>query len=353
MNKMIAAIVRNNPRRISIENVDIPTCGKGEVLVNVKVNGLCGSDVHGFADENSKGRVDGLIMGHECTGVVAATGEGVENFRKGDRVVVNPQFSCGECYACKHSWFNVCEHSKIIGSALRGFVQGAMAEYVVVGESHLHRLPDALSFDEGAMVEPVANAIHAVNRAGVSIGDNVVVMGAGTIGLCMLQAAKMSGASQVIVIDISDVHLKLAKELGADVVINSAHCDPVQEVYKLCGGIGSDVTLEAVGLGITYSQAARMTRKRGMLVFFGASSPSANIDLYPILHRELNMVGCTGFDVECGFAIRMMEEGKMNVKPLISHHFPIEKSAEAIETFLNPEAHVIKAMIVNNHPSQI
>ncbi len=347
MSTMNAVILRNNPRRLSLEKIDVPTLEPLEVLVKVKSNGLCGSDVHGFMDEGSKGRVDGLIMGHEATGVIALLGEGVQDWSIGDRVVVNPQFRCNNCYACAHGWYNVCEKSKIIGSALRGFVQGAMADFVKVPASHLYKLPDGLSYEEGSMIEPVANAIHVVNRTGISIGDNVVVMGAGTIGLCMVKMAKLAGAGKVIAVDIEDHHLELAKTFGADEVVNSKNCDPVETVKELCNGIGADVTLEAAGLGITYSQAALMTRKRGKFAFFGAAKPSVELQLYPFLHRELDMVGCTGFDVECDIAIEMMSNGSIDVKPLISHTFDMADSAKAIETFLDPKQQVIKAVLVN------
>ncbi len=349
MGSMNAIVLRNNPRRLCAEQMDIPRLEPDEVLIKVKSNGLCGSDVHGFLDENSKGRVDGLIMGHEAAGIISLTGENIHDWSIGERVVVNPQFRCNNCYACAHGWYNVCEKAKIIGSALRGFVQGAMADFVKVPASHLYSLPDSLSFDEGAMVEPVANAIHVVNRAGVSLGDNVAVMGAGTIGLCMVKMAKLAGAGRVIAIDIEDHHLELAKTFGADEVINSKECDPVEKVRELCGGIGTDVTLEAVGIGRTYAQAALMTRKRGTLAFFGAAKPTAEIELYPLLHRELNMVGCTGFDKECEIAIQMMANGSIDVKPLISHSFDMADSEKAIEAFLDPKQKVIKAVLVNKN----
>lgn len=345
--KMKAAVIRNYPRRIEIEEMDIPTCGPGEVLVKVRACGLCGSDVHGFLDEESKGRVDGLIMGHEPCGEVAACGDPGGRWKSGDRVVIDPQFSCGKCYACKHSWFNICEEGGIIGSALRGFKQGAMAEYVVVPEKNLHKLPDSLTFEEGALIEPVANSIHAVNRAGIKVGDRVAVMGAGTIGLCMIQAAKLAGAGTIAAIDVSEMHLELAKKLGADILVNSTKCDPVEEVKKQFDGIGADVTIEAVGLGETYRQACLMTRKRGTFVFFGAAKETALIHLYPILHRELNLVGCTGFDVETDIGLKLIERGKYQVKPLISHRFPITETAAAIQTAITDKDKVLKVLLVN------
>lgn len=345
---MKAAVIRNDPRRISIEDVECPVPGKGEVLVQVKACGLCGSDIHGFMDVESKGRVAGLIMGHEPSGIVAQCGEGAERFAPGTRVVIDPQFVCGECYACKHAWYNICENGGIIGSSLRSFHQGAMAEYVVVGERHLHRLPDGMSFEEGALMEPVSNSIHAVNRAGIKIGDKVAVIGAGTIGLCMIQAARVAGAQTIIAIDVSDYHLELAKQLGADYIINSKNCDPIEEVRRIYGGIGADVTIEAVGIGETYRQASLMTRKRGTLVFFGAARETATIHLYPILHRELNIVGCTGFDVELDMGLELVEQGKINVKPLITHAFSVLDTGKAIETAVKDPNSVLKAVIVND-----
>lgn len=346
-NKMKAAVIRDNPRRIAIEEMEIPVCKPDEVLVHVKACGLCDSDIHGFMDEASKGRVAGLVMGHEPSGIVAECGENVEGYRPGDRVVINPQFFCGECYACKHSWFNICENGGIIGSSLRGFKQGAMAEYVTVPKENLHVLPEGLSFAEGAMIEPVANAIHAVNRAGVKIGDCVAVVGAGTIGLCMIQAAKLAGAGCVAAIDISDFHLDMARRLGADIVINSAKMDSIEEVKKNFHGIGADVTLEAVGIGETYRQASLMTRKRGTLVLFGAAKETALIHLYPFLHRELNLVGCTGFDAEVDIGLQMLLEGKMQVQPLITREYPIEETAEAIHAAVSESNDILKIVLVS------
>lgn len=345
---MKAAVIRNNPRRISVEDVECPIPGDGEVLVQVKACGLCGSDIHGFLDVESKGRVAGLIMGHEPSGVVVHCGEHAGKFAPGDRVVIDPQFSCGECYACKHAWYNICENGGIIGSSLRSFHQGAMAEYVVVKERHLHALPAQMSFEEGALMEPVSNAIHAVNRAGIKIGDKVAVMGAGTIGLCMIQAARVAGAQEIAAIDVSDFHLEIAKQLGADYVINSSGCDPIEAVRDLFGGIGADVTIEAVGIGETYRQASLMTRKRGTLVFFGAAKETATIHLYPILHRELNVVGCTGFDVELDMALAMVKSGKIDVKPLITHTFSILDTEKAIRTAVEKPDEVLKAVLVND-----
>lgn len=345
---MKAAVIRNHPRRISIEEVERPVPGPGEVLVHVKACGLCGSDVHGFLDETSAGRVEGLIMGHEPAGVVAECGEAVRCFQPGDRVVIDPQFSCGECYACKHAWYNICENGGIIGSSLRGFHQGAMAEYVVVKERHLHALPDEMSFEEGALMEPVSNAIHAVNRAGIKVGDKVAVMGAGTIGLCMIQAARVAGAEKIVAIDVSDYHLQMAKELGADYVVNSTQCDPIEAVKALFNGIGADVTIEAVGLGETYRQASLMTRKRGTFVFFGAAKDTAQMHLYPFLHRELNIVGCTGFDVELDIGLSMVKTGKIRVKPLITHRFSILETAASIKNATENAGAVLKTVLIND-----
>lgn len=347
-NKMKAAVIRDNPRRIAIEEMEIPFCGPDQVLVEIRACGLCGSDVHGFLDKQSKGRTGGLVMGHEASGVVAACGENVRAWQPGDRVVVNPQFSCGKCYACRHSWFNICENGGIIGSSLRGFKQGAMAEFAAVPKENLHRLPQSLSFEEGAMMEPIANAIHAVNRAGVKIGDCVAVMGAGTIGLCMIQAAKLAGAGSVAAIDVSGFHLDMARELGADIVINSAGQEPVEEIKRVFHGIGADVTLEAVGIGETYRQAALMTRKRGTLALFGAAKETALMHLYPFLHRELNLVGCTGFDVEVDIGLQMLMQEKLKVQPLITHRFAMEETGAAIQKAVKDKDKVLKIVLVNS-----
>jgi L-iditol 2-dehydrogenase len=284
-------------------------------------------------------------MGHEAAGEVAKIGADVTRVRVGDRVAIDPQIVCGQCFQCDHGWYTVCDNKKVVGSALRGFINGAMAEYVPVNERQLYRLPDNLSMAEGAMMEPVSNAVHVFNRVKLDLCDTVVVIGAGALGLSMLQAAKLAGAGKTISIDLSPYRLKIAEELGADVIINAGESDPTPEVQKLTEGRGADVVAEAAGVETTYRQAIAMVRKRGSIMFFGALVRVIKVDLYPILHKELTLIGCTGANWECGPSVDLMASGKINVNPIITHELPLERAQEAFELFDNPESDTIKVIL--------
>ena len=331
---MNASVIEGSPKKLVYKKVPVPSYGPDQVLVNVKYAGICGSDVHGFLDPDSKGRVPGLIMGHECSGVIAGVGEQVKGFQVGDRVAVDPQFRCGHCYYCSHGWYNICAENKIIGSALRGFVSDKQGV----------KLPENLSLKEASMVEPLGNAVHMTHRADIQVGDTVVVIGAGTLGLCMMQAAKVAGAGKIIISDLADFRLATAKNLGADITVGSGR--NLQEVVlEETNGVGADVVVEAVGVEATYRQAIALVRKRGTIVFFGAVTDHIDIPLMPILHKEINIVGSTGFDCETQMTIDMMASKRIDVSPIITHVYPLSRAQEAVDMMTSPGNTAIKVVL--------
>ena len=345
---MKAALIREieGVKKIRIEEAPLPELpGERHVKVNIGAVGICGSDLHGFYDLSSTARIPGLIMGHEAAGVVTEVGAAVTRVKVGDRVAIDPQVICGTCAQCQKGYYSVCDNKKIIGSNLKGFMNGCMAEFAVVTEKQCFLLPDNLSLEEGAMVEPVSNAIHVLNRVKVNMGDTIVVIGAGTLGLCILQAAKLTGAGRVIVIDLSEKKLALAKTLGADIVIQAGE-DPVARILSLTDGLGADIVIEAVGIGATYKQAISLVRKRGSIMFFGATHKEVSLELIPILHKELHLIGCTGAETECPTAIDFIASGKINVKPLITHRFALDDTQEAFETMADPGNNAVKVMLI-------
>ncbi len=341
---MNASVIEGSPKKLVYQRVPIPSYGPDQVLVNVKYAGICGSDVHGFLDPNSKGRIPGLIMGHECSGVIAGVGENVEGFKVGDRVAVDPQYRCGHCYYCNHGWYNICAENKIIGSALRGFVNGCFAEYVPVSFKQVLKLPENLSLKEASMVEPLGNAVHMTHRADIQVGDTVVVIGAGTLGLCMMQAAKVAGAGKIIISDLADFRLEIAKDLGADITVGSGQ-DLQEIVLQETNGIGADVVVEAVGVEATYRQSIALVRKRGTIVFFGAVTDHVDIPLMPILHKEINIVGSTGFDCETQMTIDLMASKRIDVDPIITHVYPLSQAQEAVDMMTAPGNTAIKVVL--------
>jgi len=219
------ALLYTKPYCLEYSDFPDPAAGDDEVLINVKACGICGSDVHGFTGKTGR-RIPPLIMGHEAAGVVEETGENVKGFEKGDRVCFDSTVYCNKCQPCRKGLYNRCEKRQVLGVSTPEFKRhGAFAEYVAVPWWIVSKIPDDMSFVQSALLEPASIGTHAANRAPISTDDTVVVIGAGTIGLFILQAARLRGAAKVIVADINEFRLDLAKKLGADKAINPLKSD--------------------------------------------------------------------------------------------------------------------------------
>src|SRR5436309_1749268 len=230
------ALLLSKYRELKIAEVPTPSAGAGEVLVRVEACGICGSDVHGY-DGSSGRRIPPIIMGHEAAGTVAAVGGENGTFKNGDHVTFDSTIYCGECDYCRRGDVNLCDRRQVLGVSIPDYHRsGAFAEYVVVPKRIVHPLPEKLSFTQAAMVEPLAVAVHAVDLTELPPDGTALVMGAGMIGLLVLQALKEAGCSRVYVVDIDDSRLKLASDLGATAVINAKTSDTVAEVQRLTSG---------------------------------------------------------------------------------------------------------------------
>lgn len=346
---MKAAVIRHadNAKILSIEDMPTSEPAPGEILVRVRASGICGSDLHGFLDSTGTNRREGLIMGHETAGEVAAVGEGVTRFAVGDRVTVDPQVVCGICEPCSKGWISICDNKRVTGSSLRGFEHGSMGEYLAVAEGQAYAIPDDLDFDIAAMIEPLSNAAHVVNRADVKLGDTVVIVGAGTLGLCMLQCVVAAGASKIIVSDTSPLRLEVARTLGAHIVVNPTEENLRTVVAESTSGRGADIVIESVGIDITYQDTIHLVRKRGKIMFFGAVQPTVTVDLMPILHKEITILGCTGAnEEEMQIAINLVRTGVVNLRPLITHQFTLADADKAFRTLTDPAAGSIKVQVL-------
>lgn len=338
--------VLKGPRRIVVEERPVPEVKPGQALVCIKATGICGSDLHGFQGLIPKRRVPGLVMGHEAAGKVAGVGPEVTKVKVGDRVAIDPQLPCCRCEQCLKGWYHICDHLKFIGSSMRGKLDGSFCEYMTVPERNLHLLPPKVSFEEAAMIEPLSNAIHAVDRARPNIGDEVAVVGAGTMGLLLLQVAKVAGASRVFVTDVSASRLELAKTLGADICINVKKHDPVGIILQETHGRGVDIAIEAVGFKTTYQQCVGMVKKRGTVVALGIFDELVEFPMIKVIFSELDIVGSTGFMWECDRGLALLASGRIAVKPLITHQFPLEQVQSAFEALENQERNPIKVMLI-------
>lgn len=343
---MKAAVIRRRSGRkvLLSEDVPQPAPGPGQVLIKVSRSGICGSDLHGFLDATGTARADGLIMGHETSGTIAALGKGISGLSTGERVTVDPQVSCGRCPPCRNGWISICEHKRVTGSSQRGFVQGSMAEYLAADAHQVYPVPPEISDAASAMIEPLANALHVLNRAGDPIPEVAVVLGCGPLGLCVIQGLRARGADTVIATDLSPGRLQLGKQLGADVIVD-AHTESLEQVVRDLSPRGADLVVESVGVSPTYSQAINVARKRGRVMFFGAIQPTVALPLLPILHKELHLIGCTGANDETNEAIDLVATGVITLEPMLTHTFDLDHAQQGLDVLSDPDAGAIKVQV--------
>ncbi len=329
------AAVFMGPRKFQIADMDMPVPAKGEVLVKIMAAGICGSDMGPYAGKDIERRQPGIIMGHEAAGIVAAVGEDTAIWNIGDRVAINPQIYCGTCWFCKTGKSNLCNNMLLIGSSKRKFLHGAMCEYISISEKQLLRLPGNVGFDEGALLDPIGNAIRAVRKGNVSIGDNVVVVGCGTIGLMILQTAGIAGAANIIAVSRSCGKKVLALETGANHFVDLCEKEKaMEEIYALTEGRGADVVIDAAGFAATYDFAVGCCRKGGKVVALGYNGASLEFPITNLIFKEIQLIGSTGFAEESFMALEYLSKGKITVDKIITGRFPLEETQKAFEAVL-------------------
>lgn len=330
------------PEKIFFEKTKIPLLGEKEVLIKVKICGVCGSDVHSYKGKHPFVHPP-IVLGHEFSGVIHRIGTRVNSFSPGDRVIVEPNIVCGKCYNCLHGRYNICTNLKVVGCV--GY-DGAFAEYVAVPEKKVLRLPGNISFEKAALVEPVAVAVHAVRKAKQKINDVVVILGAGTIGLLVMQVAKLAGAGKVIVTDVLDYRLKKAGELGADRLVNPASQDLIKIIQEKYGRNEIDLIYDCVGIEETISQAIQIARKGIRIMVIGVPEERIKVDLSLIQDRELEIVGSLMYVREdFKAAIDFIQKEKLKVKPLVTHHFKLKDVDKAFHLITEEKKEVLKVLI--------
>jgi L-iditol 2-dehydrogenase len=335
------ALIYEGAWQMPMREIETPLPGPEEVAVTVRAVGVCGSDVHGFTGSTGR-RYPGIVMGHEFTGAIAAVGEGVTQHRVGDRVVVHPLLTCGVCELCQAGRPNVCLNRTMIGM----HQHGAYAEAVVVPQRQLHRLPDTLSWEHGALVEPLAVALHAVNQTPFNLMEHVVVVGAGPIGLLTLLAVRLKGAGTIIVTDRSPHRLELARQLGADVVVNAAEHDVVAAVHGVTGGAGAHAAIEAVGITPTVQQALAVTRIGGHVTWIGNSAPDVTLNMQQVVTREISIRGVYAFNAEFAQAVELLAAQRINVAPLIERVAPLAEGPQLIHDLATATLDVAKVVLI-------
>ena len=342
------ALLLEEYKKLTVTDMPDPEFGDHEVLVQIKACGICGSDIHGF-DGSSGRRIPPLIMGHEASGVVAEIGSSVTTVKEGDRVTFDSMVSCGKCYFCRRGQQNLCEDRRVLGVSCSEYRQhGCFAEYSVVPEHIIYPIPDNLSFEHAAMIEPVSVAVHAVNRTPVTLGDSAVVVGAGMIGLLVIQALKAAGCTKVIAVDLADEKLKLAQELGADLGINPKNTDAVKAIQDATDGHGADIAMEVVGATATVKTAIEGTRKGGSVTLVGNLAPEVNFPLQSVVTRELTVYGTCGSNGEYPECIDLLSRGVIQVEPLISAKATLEEGSNWFDRLYAAEAGLMKVILQPN-----
>lgn len=323
------ALLLTAPSKLEYCDVPNPTPGADEVLLRIHACGICGSDIHGW-DGSSGRRNPPLIMGHEAAGEIIATGPRVSAWRAGDRVTFDSTISCGTCRFCREGQVNLCENRRVVGVAPAEYRQhGAFAEQLALPERILYRLPDALSYAEAAMVEPVSIAVHAVQRTKIAPGATTVVVGSGMIGLLVIQALRWAGAGRIIAVDLADSRLSLARRLGATDAFNPAQGDVAAEVARLTDGLGADVSFEVVGFTPTLNLAIQVLKRGGACVMVGNLSPKTqDFPLQTVVTRELTITGSCASAGEYPLCLDLIARGVIDVKPMIETVAPLAGGAE-------------------------
>ena len=335
------ALVYEAPWRMPLREAASPEPGPGEVVVRVAAVGICGSDVHGFTGATGR-RIAPVVMGHEFSGTVAAVGAGVTGHAEGDRVVVQPLLTCGTCANCRAGLPNICRNRRGLGMM---DMDGAYAEAVCVPQQLLYPLPEGLSWEQGAMVEPLAVALRAANLTPIQLGDTVVVIGAGPIGLLAMLTARLKGAGAVIVTDLSPHRRAMARRLGADLALNPQEDDVAALVRERTGGLGAHATIEAVGIGPTVAQSLALARTGGHVTWIGNSAPKVELNMQEVVTRELTIRGTYGFAEEFPRAIAALAAGRIDVTPLIERVAPLEEGPALIHDLAEGSLDAVKVIL--------
>ncbi|WP_449537854.1 zinc-dependent alcohol dehydrogenase family protein [Ferdinandcohnia sp. Marseille-Q9671] len=340
------AAVLVDKMKMEVQELPIPTPGDNEVIVNVKACGICGTDQHIYHGQPGSAEVQfPIVLGHELAGEVVKVGAKVKTLKAGDRVSIDPNMYCGECEFCRGGRPHLCNDLQAVGVTRNG----GMEEYCAVPSANCYVLPDTLSYEEGAMIEPLGCVLHGVSQVNFWPGASVLVIGGGYIGLMMLQMAKMYGTNVTVsepdqkkhpfALELGADQAITPNELGQDVVMGQGDRFPVPPA-------GFDIVIECVGRKESMTQAIQMARKGGTVLLFGVSAPDTTIEVnpYEIFSKELTIKGSFINPHTHEQAIALVEQGRIQIKPLLSHRFTLDELPEIMKEY--PKLNVVKGIVV-------
>jgi L-iditol 2-dehydrogenase len=332
---------------LQLEQRPIPKAGRNEVLLRIHSVGICGSDVHYLVNGCIGDFIvkAPMVLGHESSGIVAEVGEGVKHLKAGDRVAIEPGIPCRHCDYCKNGQYNLCPD--IVFCATPPY-DGTLTRYYVQAADFCYKLPDHVSFEEGALLEPLAVAVQACRRANITLGDRVLICGAGPIGLMNLLTAKASGASKICITDIDEHRLSVAKSMGADLTYLIGKKEPRQLAEEIAGvfdGLRPDKTIECSGAESSIQLAIYATKSGGTIVLVGLGPAEVRLPIVNAAVREVDIRGVFRYANCYPVALAMVASGRINVKPLVTHRFKLEETLKAFETAKTGADHAIKVII--------
>ena len=325
--------------QLNITHKDLRKLKGDEVLVKVTACGVCGTDLH--IVEGSSRSSPPVILGHEYAGIVADAGKESIGFTVGDHVAVDPNIACGTCFYCRRGEVHLCERLRALGVD----IDGGMAEFCIVPSSQLYRLPGTLSPEQAAFIEPLSCAVHGIDRAQIRAGDTVVILGGGTVGLLLLQLARISGASRVIVVEPMDWKRRIATRIGADEALDPNAVD-VFDCVKDLTGEGADVVIECAGRLETVSLSLKLARRGGTVEWFGVCPLGEMVQLepYSVYFKELTIVGSYVNPHTFDRSIALLVANKVSIEHFVVHKFPLDGVHEALRSLA--EGNTIKSLIV-------
>ena len=330
-------------RQLVLEETDIPKVSSECVIVDNMVTGICGSDLHEYFGQWDQPE---FASGHELTGIVTEVGDDVSRFKPGDRVCVECFSHCGICRFCKNGFYNLCDNRVFMAN--RG--HSGFAEYSLLHESSLFKLPEGMSFEKGALIEPLAVACRAFYRTGAGQNDSIAVLGGGAIGLLTMGAAKALGVKEVFISVKYDHQALVAEKMGADHVVQISKQNINEEIEKLTKGYGVDVVVDTVGSAQAFQEAIEISRKRGKICLVGGYHGTQNVDLAPIVWKELQLVGsnCYGYSkmhTDFELASDLLTQEKVDASFLVTHRFGLDEIILALETAADKSTGYIKVQI--------
>ena len=338
------ALVLEEYKKFNFKEVGNPLPADNEVLVEVKAVGICGSDVHGM-DGSTGRRIPPIIMGHEASGVIIETGKKVDGWKSGDRVTFDSTIYRLDDWYSRKGHYNLSDNRMVLGVSCTDYRRdGAFAQFVTIPDHILYRVPDNVSFEQAAMVEPVAVALHSINISGVKLNDTAVVFGSGMIGLFIIQLLRQAGC-YVIAVDMIQEKLDLAKKLGASVTFNTETDNVPLEIRKVTNNRGADFAFEAVGITPTIKSAIESLRKGATAVLVGNLSPAVEIPLQKVVTQEITLKGSCAINGEYPAVLDLIAKGLINVDIMISAVAPLSEGAEYFNRLYNKEKGLLKVIL--------